>query len=115
MNHEDYDETEGEFTLKITATDRYVTAPGEDEDPTTGSASQSIKITVKDITSGDGGDGPVPLQTIGDWWVTVDDDLDEEDVRDGDWLSFGLDTTGRRCGLHRRRRGRSDVFGLGSR
>ena len=94
MNHEDYDETDGEFTLKITATDRYVTAPGEDEDPTTGSASQSIKITVKDITSGDGGDGPVPLQTIGDWWVTVDDNLDAEDVRDGDWLSFGLDTTG---------------------
>ena len=91
LNHEDYDETDGEFTLKITATDRYVTAPGEDEDPTTGSASQSIKITVKDIT---GGDGPVALKTIGDWWVTVDDDLDADDVRDGDWLSFSLDTTG---------------------
>ena len=91
LDHEDYDETDGEITLKITATDRQVTAPAEGEDPTTGSASQSIKITVKDIAAGD---GPVALKTIGDWWVTVDDDLDEEDVRDGDWLSFGLDTTG---------------------
>ncbi len=80
-----------EITLKITATDRHVTAPGEDEDSTPGSISQSIKITVKDIAAGD---GPVALKTIGDWWVTVDDNLDAEDVRDGDWLSFGLDTTG---------------------
>ena len=87
LNHE----ANAEFSLKITATDMYVTAPGEDEDPTTGSASQSITVTVKDV---DAGDGPVALQTIGDWWVTVDDDLDAEDVRDGDWLSFGLDTTG---------------------
>ena len=87
LNHE----AGAEITLKVTATDRYVTAPGEDEDPTTGSVSQSIKITVKDIAAGD---GPVALKTIGDWWATVDDDLDAEDVRDGDWLSFGLDTTG---------------------
>ena len=80
-----------EITLKITATDRQVTAPAEGEDPTTGSASQSIKITVKDIAAGD---GPVANKAIGDWWVTVDDDLDADDVRDGDWLSFGLDTTG---------------------
>ncbi len=80
-----------EITLKITATDRHVTEPAEGADPTTGSVSQSIKITVKDIAAGD---GPVALKTIGDWWVTVDDDLDAEDVRDGDWLSFGLDTTG---------------------
>ena len=80
-----------EITLKITATDRQVTASAEDEDPTNASVSQSIKITVKDIAAGD---GPVALKTIGDWWVTVDDDLDAEDVRDGDWLSFSLDTTG---------------------
>ncbi len=84
-------EAGSEITLKITATDRHVTAPAEGADPTTGSVSQSIKITVGDVAAGD---GPVALQTIGDWWVTVDDDLDEEDVRDGDWLSFGLDTTG---------------------
>ena len=87
LNHEANDE----FSLKITATDRHVTEPGEDEDHTNASASQSITVTVKDV---DAGDGPVALQTIGDWWVTVDDDLDAEDVRDGDWLSFGLDTTG---------------------
>ena len=87
LNHE----AGAEITVKITATDRYVTAPGDDEDPTAGSASQSIKITVKDVAAGD---GPVGLKTIGDWWVTVDDNLDAEDVRAGDWLSFGLDTTG---------------------
>ena len=87
LNHEANDE----FSLKITATDRHVTEPGEDEDHTNASASQSITVTVKDV---DAGDGPVALKTIGDWWVTVDDDLDAEDVRDGDWLSFGLDTTG---------------------
>ena len=80
-----------EITLKITATDRHVTEPDEDEEHTTGSASQSIKITVNDIAAGD---GPVALKTIGDWWVTVDDNLDAEDVRDGDWLAFRLDTTG---------------------
>ena len=80
-----------EITLKITATDRQVTAPAEGEDPTNASVSQSIKITVKDVAAGD---GPVALKTIGDWWVTVDDDLDADDVRDGDWLSFRLDTTG---------------------
>ena len=80
-----------EITLKITATDRQVTPSAEGEDPTNASVSQSIKITVKDIAAGD---GPVANKDIGDWWVTVDDDLDAEDVRDGDWLSFGLDTTG---------------------
>ena len=87
LNHEATEE----FSLKIIATDRHVTEPGEDEDPTNASASQSITITVKDV---DAGDGPVALKTIGDWWVTVHDDLDEEDVRAGDWLSFSLDTTG---------------------
>ena len=87
LNHE----AGAEITLKITATDRHVTEPDEDEEHTTGSASQSIKITVKDIAAGD---GPVALKTIGDWWVTVDDSLDAEDVRDGDWLAFRLDTTG---------------------
>ena len=87
LNHEATEE----FSLKIIATDRHVTEPGEDEDHTNASASQSITVTVKDVEAGD---GPVALKTIGDWWVTVHDDLDEEDVRAGDWLSFGLDTTG---------------------
>ena len=32
---------------------------------------------------------------IGNWWVTVDRDLDAEDVGAGDWLRFSLETSGR--------------------
>ena len=58
---------------------------GEDADGR-GSVSTDIIIKVRDV---DAGDGPVANE-IGDWWVTVDEDLDEDDVRDGDWLSFRL-------------------------
>ena len=30
--------------------------------------------------------------SIGNWWVTVDEDLDADDVDAGDWLSFALET-----------------------
>ena len=82
LNYEDG----ASITLTITATDMAVSEPAEGEDPTTGSASTDITIKVKDL---DAGDGPVANE-IGDWWVTVDEDLDEEDVHDGDWLSFRL-------------------------
>ena len=36
-------------------------------------------------------DGP-RAGTIGNWWVTVDDDLEAGDVDKGDWLSFALET-----------------------
>ena len=86
LNFEDY--TDGEFTLTVTATDKYVMAPGEDEEDPRGSASMTLEITVKNTA-----DGPVAGK-IGDWWVTVDDRLDAEDAREGEWLSFGLKTTG---------------------
>ena len=35
-------------------------------------------------------DGP-RANTIGNWWVTVDDDLEADDVDKGDWLSFSLE------------------------
>ena len=82
LNYEDG----ASITLTITATDMAVSEPAEGEDPTTGSASTDITIKVKDL---DAGDGPVANE-IGDWWVTVDEDLDDDDVRDGDWLSFRL-------------------------
>jgi len=82
LNHEDA----AEITLTVTATDMAVSEPEEGEDPTTGSASTDITINVKDVAAGD---GPVANE-IGDWWVTVDEDLDDDDVRDGDWLSFRL-------------------------
>ncbi|MYE05525.1 MAG: hypothetical protein F4Y00_11230 [Bacteroidetes bacterium SB0662_bin_6] len=33
---------------------------------------------------------------IGNWWVTVNEGLEREDVGDGDWLSFYLETAGDR-------------------
>ena len=87
LNFEDF--TDGEFELTITATDMYVTAPGEDEEDTRGSTSMTLDVTVKNTA-----DGPVAGK-IGDWWVTVDDRLDAEDAREGEWLSFGLKTTGK--------------------
>ena len=86
LNHEDA----AEITLTVTATDMAVSEPAEGEDPTTGSASEDFTIKVKDL---DAGDGPVANE-IGDWWVTVDDNLDADEVEDGEWLSFRLDTTG---------------------
>ena len=112
LNHEDA----ATITLTITATDKAVGAAdeagedadeagedaddagedadeaGEDADEAgedadgRGSVSTDIIIKVRDV---DAGDGPVANE-IGDWWVTVDEDLDEDDVRDGDWLSFRL-------------------------
>ena len=83
LNHEDGDE----ITLTVTATDMSV---GEDESNQE-SISLEITINVGDVPAAD---RPVANRDIGDWWVTVDDDLDAEDVYEGEWLSFGLDTTG---------------------
>ena len=83
LNHED----DAEVVLTVTATDMAV----GDDDSDTESASLEITITVKNVAAAD---RPVANKKIGDWWVTVDDDLEREDVRDGDWLSFRLDTTG---------------------
>jgi hypothetical protein len=83
LNHEDDDE----FVLKVTATDMAV----GDDDSDTASVSLEITVTVKNVAAAD---RPVANKKIGNWWVTVDDDLEADDVRDGDWLSFRLDTTG---------------------
>ena len=80
LDHEDDDE----FVLTVTATDMAV------GDGDTESVSLEITVNVANVAAAD---RPVG-QEIGDWWVTVDDDLEAEDVRDGDWLSFRLDTTG---------------------
>ena len=76
------------IVLTLTAKDMYVTAPGEDDEDTRESISLDITITVTD-GSGGSADGP-KANEIGDWWVTVDEDLDAEDVLKGDWLSFRL-------------------------
>ena len=50
------------------------------------SDSETFAIIVNDVN-----DAP-KAGTIGNWWVTVDDDLDADDVDKGDWLSFALET-----------------------
>ncbi len=80
LNHEDA----SRIALRITATDMAVgdeAMAGEEA-----SVSTTVTINVRDV---DAGDGPVAGK-IGNWWVTLDEDLDEEDVREGDWLSFRL-------------------------
>ena len=76
------------IVLTLTAKDMYVTAPGEDDEDTRESISLDITITVTD-GSGGSADGP-KANEIGDWWVTMDEDLDADDVLKGDWLSFRL-------------------------
>ena len=76
------------IVLTLTAKDMYVTAPGEDDEDTRESISLEITITVTD-GSGGSADGP-KANEIGDWWVTMDEDLDADDVLKGDWLSFRL-------------------------
>jgi len=83
-------EQDSEIVLTVMAKDMYVTAPGEDDEDTRESVSLEITITVTDVAAGD---GPT-ANPIGDWWVTVDDRLDAEDAREGEWLSFRLDTSG---------------------
>ncbi len=80
LNHEDA----SRIALRITATDMAVgdeAMAGEEA-----SVSTTVTINVRDV---DAGDGPVAGK-IGNWWVTLDEDLDAEDVREGDWLSFRL-------------------------
>ncbi len=80
LNHEDA----SRIALRITATDMAVgdeAMAGEEA-----SVSTTVTINVRDV---DTGDGPVAGK-IGNWWVTLDEDLDAEDVREGDWLSFRL-------------------------
>ena len=77
-------ENSDEVVLEITATDK------GDKDARE-SVSAEITIEVDDV---DAGDGPTANRKIGDWWVTVDDGLDADEVRKGEWLSFELDTTG---------------------
>ena len=81
LDFEKYED--GEFVLEVTATDN---KGAEDED-----ARESVSAEIT-IEVGDEGDSPTAGK-LGDWWVTVDEDLKAEDVQAGDWLSFRLDTT----------------------
>ncbi|MCY4256475.1 MAG: hypothetical protein OXE51_10255 [Gammaproteobacteria bacterium] len=79
----DFEKDGAEFVLEVTAKDN---EGAEDEDDR---KSVSAKITIK---VGNEGDAPTAEQ-IGNWWVTVDEDLDAADVGKGRWLTFDLSDT----------------------
>ena len=88
----DIEEDGGTIELTVTATDMQVHAPAEGEDPTTESISLEITITVGDVDVGDT-EGPRltrdedgDLTEVGPVTITVDEDLEEDDVDEGDWL-----------------------------
>ena len=83
LNHE----AGSEIKLIVTATDMHVHEPEEGEDGTTESISLEITITVGDVDTGDT-EGPAVVADaeVEDVTVTVNEDLDEDDVDEGDWL-----------------------------
>ncbi|MDE0454246.1 MAG: putative Ig domain-containing protein [Gammaproteobacteria bacterium] len=88
----DYEDDNGAVTVRVTAVDMN----GELNDPRTAErtgekykgTSETVSFTVV-IT--DENDAP-QAQTIGNWWVTVDDDLEANQVSQGSWLKFQLET-----------------------
>ena len=88
----DREEDGSQIELIVTATDMQVHAPAEGEDPTTESISLTITISIGDVDTGNT-EGPRrtrdengDLTEIGPVTITVDEDLDEDDVDAGDWL-----------------------------
>ena len=83
LNHEDG----ATIVLTVTATDMMVGELGEGEDATTKSISREITITVGDVDTGTT-EGPTLVEDaeVADVTITVDEDLDEDDVDEGDWL-----------------------------
>ena len=83
LNHEDGAEVE----LTVTATDMMVGELEEGEDATTESISRVITITVGDVDTGTT-EGPTLVKDaeVEDVTITVHEDLEEDDVDEGDWL-----------------------------
>ena len=90
----DYEGDDTEVTVTITAVDRN----GELNSPAVAAATgrkykgNSDTATFA-VVINDKNDAPV-AQSVGNWWVTVDDDLEAEDVSKGSWLNFGLERQG---------------------
>ena len=80
----------GDVLVTVTAVDMsgevYTSGPnaGKPMEHTTKSATFAVVIN-------DRNDAP-EAQTVGNWWVTVDDDLEADDVSAGRWLNFALET-----------------------
>lgn len=55
-----------------------------------GGGSSLTRVISLNVT--DNNDAPTVKNQPGNWWVTVDEDLDADDVLAGDWLTFSLET-----------------------
>ena len=73
-------EEEKAITLTITAEDK---AAGAEKSTFT----QLVTVDINDVN-----DAPEGRTDMGNWWVTIDEDLDAEDVTAGQWLSFQLES-----------------------
>ena len=88
----DYEEEDGAVTVRVTAVDmngelndaRTAERTGEKYKGTSDTA--SFTVVINDLN-----DAP-EAQTIGNWWVTVDDDLEADQVSEGSWLKFQLES-----------------------
>ena len=89
-----YERERGEVLVTLTAIDRNGEENPKDEQNEKGKykGKSSDPVTFA-VVINDLNDAP-RAGTIGNWWVTVDEDLDADDVNAGDWLSFSLETAG---------------------
>ena len=88
----DYEDDNGAVTVRVTAVDMN----GELNDARTAERTgETYKGTSKTVSFtvviNDENDAP-QAQPIGNWWVTVDDDLEANQVSEGSWLKFQLET-----------------------
>ncbi len=55
-----------------------------------GGGDSLTRVVTVNIT--DNNDRPTVKNDPGNWWVTVDEDLDQDDITKGQWLTFSLET-----------------------
>ena len=88
--HLDYEEEEGSVQVMVTALD--INGMETLVFALTGVGTQFLGKSLEEaieVTINDKNDAPM-ANDVGNWWVTVDADLDEDDVSKGEWLSFYL-------------------------
>ena len=80
----DYEGDNKEVTVTVTAVDM------NGEKTATGANKGTSKSTSFSVVINDKNDAPV-AQTVGNWWVTVDEDLESGNASAGEWLKFQLE------------------------
>ena len=81
----DREKERGEVLVTLRAIDR--NGEKDDEGDYKGFRSDPVTfaVVINDVNDAPRGG------TIGNWWATIDDSLDAEDIDDGDWVSFELE------------------------